>query len=62
MASVQRTTAMTLGVLFPVHKTRVLSILRPPSFATSWAYLLLIVVSDSKAMSSGLSELAWLEL
>jgi hypothetical protein len=62
MASVQRITAMTLGGVISVHKTRVLGILRSPEFPANRAYLLLIVVSDSKAVSSGLSELGWLEL
>jgi hypothetical protein len=62
MASVQGTTTMTLGGVISVHKVRVLGILRPPAFPTNRAYLLLIVVSDSKAVSGGLSELGWLEL
>jgi hypothetical protein len=62
MASVQRTTAITLGGVISVHKTRVLSNLRSPAFPTNRAYLLLIMVSDSKAVSSGLAELGWLEL
>jgi hypothetical protein len=62
MASVKRTTAMTLGGVISLHKTRVLRILRSPAFPANRAYLLLIVVSDSKAVSSGLSELGWLEL
>jgi hypothetical protein len=61
MASVQRTTAMTLRGVISVHKTRVLWILGSPDFPTNRAYLLLFVVSDSKAVSSGLKELGWLE-
>jgi hypothetical protein len=48
MASVQRTNAMILGGVISVHKTRVLWILRSPAFPTNRAYLLLIVVSDSR--------------
>jgi hypothetical protein len=62
MAPVQGTTTKTLGGVISVHKARVLRILRPPAFQTNRAYLLLIVVSDSKAVSGGLSELGWLEL
>jgi hypothetical protein len=62
MSSVQRTTAMTLGVVISVHKSRALGILRPPAFPTNRAYLLLILVSDSKAVSGGLSVLGWLKL
>jgi hypothetical protein len=62
IVSVQGTTAMTLGGVISVHKARVLGILRPPTFPTNRAYLLLIVVSDSKAVSDGLSELGWIEL
>jgi hypothetical protein len=62
MASVQRITAMTLSGVISVHETRVLWMFRAPAFPTNRAYLLLIVVSDSKAVSSGLSELGWLEL
>jgi hypothetical protein len=57
MASVQRTTVMTLGGVISVHKTRVLWILRSPAFPTNRTCQLLIVGSDSKAVSSGLSEL-----
>jgi hypothetical protein len=62
MASVQGTTTITLGGVISVHIARVLGILRPPTFPTNRAYLPLIVVSDSKAVSDGLSELGWLEL
>jgi hypothetical protein len=62
MVSVQRTTTMTLGGVIAVHKTRFLWILRSPAFPTNLSYLLLIEVSDSNALSSGLSELGWLEL
>jgi hypothetical protein len=44
MASVEGTTTMTLGGVISVHKARVLGILRPPTFPTNRAYLLLIVV------------------
>jgi hypothetical protein len=62
MASVQGTTTTILGGVISVHKDRILGILRPPTFPTNRAYLLLIVVSDSTAVSGDLSELGWLEL